>query len=128
MKRRLAPVLSLLLGLSCTASFTVPVGPHPVRGGAPVPVDVAPPVARIERLPPRPPEGSCLWLDGRWERAAGTWEWTPGAWVIPPPGCHFAPPETTWRAGAGAGHLYYSRGRWYRSATSEPCGEPTPCR
>jgi hypothetical protein len=96
--------------------------------GEPELVDAPPPVAKIERVPPPPPGDGCLWQDGRWERTAGTWDWVPGTWVEVEEGCHFAPPETAWSTGQGTGQLYYSRGRWYRSATSEPCKDPPPCK
>jgi len=54
------------------------VGARAVR--AELRVRVAPPLPRVEVIPPAPSPGH-YWIGGHWERAAGNWAWTGGHWT-----------------------------------------------
>jgi hypothetical protein len=130
-----AALFSMLLGCS-SALRTVPFGPpsNAANGGTGgsgasgnlVPVDLAPPPAKIESIPLDPGE-PCGWLDGHWEYRARTWEWTAGDWVVPPDGCHYSPPQTVWVATTGLGQLFYIPGQWYPSDSGGKCGPTRSC-
>ena len=105
---------------------TVPLGAPPDVAAAPQLVDVPPPPAKVERIPPDPGK-PCAWFDGRWEWVGEAWEWTAGGWVVPPPGCHFATAESGWAAGTDRSLLFYVPGRWYPDEGGKPCPEPRAC-
>jgi hypothetical protein len=114
-----------LAGACSSGLTTVPIGPRDERAPR-IPVDVAPPPAKVETIPPRP-GSACAWLDGRWEWVEEAWQWTNGGWVQPPAECHYAPPIAVWTESAGNGTLYYSPGRWYRDTGAGACPEPKTC-
>src|SRR6202012_4311036 len=86
--------------------------PHPHYSAqstsALVPIAHEPPPARVEEIPPQPPQATTR-VDGGWSGKRRRWNWTPGRWVTPPEGATCAPWATV-RAADGA--LYFAPAQW----------------
>jgi hypothetical protein len=101
--------------------------PHP-EGAPAESVGFPPPPAQIETLSTEPPASGCLWADGQWVWVAQRWDWRPGGWILPPEGCRYSAPTTSWALGPdGASVLYYRPGRWYSVIQSRVCPDPVSC-
>ncbi len=97
--------------LSCGGSVlpVPPIGPHMNEEAVLVPYP--PPAARVEIVPPKPPEldGDAVWVDGEWQWKGRRWIWQGGQWQIPVEGGYWAP-ATTVRLPDGK--LAYFAGTW----------------
>ena len=122
--------LSVLLALGCSSRAPlVPSGPHPPGDPAHYErVGFAPPPARVEVLPLQRRD-ACRWRDGHWAWQGQAWSWVAGAWILPPPDCHYAPPELTWVRSGGGSQLVYRAPRWYPNAGNQldRCEEARAC-
>lgn len=83
------------------------------------PIAHEPPPARVEEIPPRPPDATA-WVDGEWSWKRRRWIWTPGRWVNPPEGSTYAPWVTV---RAGDGKLYFAPAQW-RDVQGKPMAAP----
>src|SRR5690606_5472290 len=101
---------------------------HPTSGGAlPTAVDIPPPAARIQFVPPRP-ASHCRWADGQWLWRDNEWLWQDGAWLVASKTCHYADPLFVWVPGVqDESVLFYTHGQWYNVETQSPCTPPPPC-
>lgn len=128
-KNQAALALTLSLNGSC-ASHTalVPQGDH-IATKEPTPLEVheAPPPAKVEVLPLRRNQ-LCYYLDGKWEPNEGKWSWAKGAWVLPPHGCYYAAPQTTYERLGDGTILVHRPGVWHpRSSAISSCERVQPC-
>jgi YXWGXW repeat-containing protein len=97
---------ALIIGLSIAGGAVM----APVIASAAVAVDitVAPPVPRVEVVPP--PRPGFVWAPGFWEWRGGAHVWVPGRWMGERPGWHWAPDRWEQRGD----HWHHWRGHWER--------------
>jgi hypothetical protein len=97
---------ALILGLSLAGSGLL----VPVVASAQIGVDitVAPPVPRVEVVPP--PRVGFVWAPGYWEWRGGAHVWIPVRWMGERPGWHWAPDRWDQRGD----HWHHERGHWER--------------
>lgn len=94
------------------ATLLVAVGalglPAVSSAGINVDIDVAPPVPRVEVIPP--PRAGYVWAPGYWAWRNGAHVWIGGRWVAERRGYHWVPDR--WEQ-VGP-HWHYWRGHWER--------------
>jgi len=84
------------------------IGPH--YGEEPVIIPYPPPPARVEVVPPKPPEPKrAVWVDGEWQWKGRRWIWQGGQWQEPIADGYYAPAATLRLAD---GTLAYFPGTW----------------
>ena len=119
--RRCAVIGALLAVPACGGQLSSPpTGPHPGGTTQYVEVPFPPPPARVEVVPPKPPDAGAVWVDGEWAWQGKRWVWQVGGWVSPPPGAYFAP-WLVYRLDNG--RLLFAPGSWH-AATGEKLPNP----
>jgi|ERR1700678_3477632 hypothetical protein len=96
-----------LLASLCIAASTLVV-PTVVSAGVIVDVDIAPPVVRVEPLPP--PRVGFVWAPGYWDYRGGGHVWVPGRWMGARPGWRWVPDRWEQRGP----HWHHWVGHWER--------------
>src|SRR5206468_1301667 len=86
-------------------------------------VPFAPPPARVEIIPPRPPNAGTVWIDGEWEWNGTKWGWQYGHWVVAPPSASYSKWATVRRRSDGV--LFFAPGVW-RSRNGAELPPPPP--
>jgi hypothetical protein len=76
--------------------------------GIDIDIDVAPPVARVEVVPP--PRVGFVWDAGHWEWRDHAHVWVPGGWIPERRGWHWVPSHWEQRGP----HWHFVHGHWAR--------------
>jgi hypothetical protein len=105
-----AMAVSMLVAACGMRLSTPPTGPHPAGSTHYVEVPYPPPPARVEIVPPQPPDPGAVWVDGEWAWHGKHWVWQAGGWVLRPPAGYFAP-WLVYRLGNG--RLLFAPGAWH---------------
>jgi hypothetical protein len=118
---RSAAVAAFVLVAACGMQLsTPPTGPHPAGTTHYVEVPYPPPPARVEIVPPKPPDADAVWVDGEWAWQGKRWVWQPGGWVARPRAGYFAP-WLVYRLDNG--RLLFAPGAWH-AASGEKLPNP----
>jgi hypothetical protein len=118
---RWASIFVLFCAAACAATVSVPrTGPHPAGTTQYIDVPYPPPPARVEVVPPKPPDPGAVWVDGEWGWQGKRWVWQPGGWVAPAPAAYFAP-WIVYRLDNG--RLLFAPGSWH-AASGEKLPNP----
>jgi len=119
--RRAPLVGAIVWAAGCGARLSpAPTGPHPAGSTPYIEVPFPPPAARVEVVPPKPPDTGAVWVDGEWSWHGKRWVWQPGGWVAPPAGGYFAP-WLVYRLDNG--RLLFAPGAWH-AASGEKLPNP----
>ena len=95
------------LATLCTAA-AVSLAPPVSSASVNIDVDIAPPVPRVEVVPPA--RAGYVWAPGYWEYRGHHHVWVEGRWMREHPGQHWVPEH--WEQNGARWHM--ERGHWER--------------
>jgi WXXGXW repeat (2 copies) len=97
----------LLAAVLCLGAGALSAPTLSRAAGIDIDIDVAPPVARVEVVPP--PRVGFVWDAGHWEWRGNAHVWVAGVWIPERRGWHWVPSH--WDHGA---HWHFVHGHWAR--------------
>lgn len=117
-----------LLGACSGGTGVAKMGPHrPDKEAKPIRVAEPPPPVKVEAIPLRRNK-DCVFRDGAWVNNGSGWRWKKGEWILPPLGCYYAPPQTTYEEFDVGTALVHRPGAWHpRGKAHVECPKPRKC-